>query len=221
MTTRRQAKREVLRERLIDAAGRRVADRGLASLRARDVAAEAGCALGGIYTVFADLDDLILHVNARTLERMDRELVEAVGDRRAGDALKALARGYARFARENRNLWAALFDHRMADGGPSPDWLLARHAALAQHIAPPLAAMRAFARGPRHPGAQLFRRGPRHRLDEPAAAVPRIARRPPGAGAGRLRRRRRSRQREEGVRPSRPPRGVGSDDAQTAAMKRQ
>lgn len=141
MTTRRQAKREVLRERLIDAAGRQVADRGLASLRARDVAAEAGCALGGIYTVFADLDDLILHVNARTLERMGRELVEAVGDRRAGDALKALARGYARFARENRNLWAALFDHRMADGGPSPDWLLARHAALAQHIVPPLAAI--------------------------------------------------------------------------------
>lgn len=141
MTTRRHAKREVLRERLIDAAGRQVADRGLASLRARDVAAEAGCALGGIYTVFADLDDLILHVNARTLERMGRELVEVVGDRHAGDALKALARGYARFARENRNLWAALFDHRMADGGPSPDWLLARHAALAQQIVPPLAAM--------------------------------------------------------------------------------
>lgn len=141
MATKREAKREVLRDKLITAAGRQIADGGLAGLRARDVAAEAGCALGGIYTVFADLDDLILHVNAQTLERMGRDLVEAVGDRRAGDALKALARGYARFASENPNLWAALFDHRMTDGGPSPDWLLARHAALAQHIVPPLAAI--------------------------------------------------------------------------------
>ena len=141
MASRRELKREALKAKLIEAAGNRIAEGGLASLRARDVASDVGCALGGIYTVFDDLDDLILHVNARTLELLDRELADAVSDRRAGDALKALARSYARFAAQNRNLWGALFDHRMSDGGPSPDWLLAGHSSLMRYVMPPLAAI--------------------------------------------------------------------------------
>ena len=43
--------------------------------------------------------------------------------------------------RENRNLWNVLFDHRMADGGPSPDWLLAGHAGLLEYMVAPLAAV--------------------------------------------------------------------------------
>ena len=60
-----------LRERLIDAAERTVAANGLAGLRARDLAREAGCAVGTIYNVFEHLDELILCVGWRTLAMLD------------------------------------------------------------------------------------------------------------------------------------------------------
>src|ERR1700737_1223693 len=64
----------VLRERLIDAAERTIAANGLAGLRARDLAREAGCAVGTIYNVFEHLDELILCVGSRTLAMLDAAL---------------------------------------------------------------------------------------------------------------------------------------------------
>lgn len=140
MSGKRQAKRQDLKERLIDAAEARIAENGLAGLRARDVTADAGCALGGLYTVFADLDLLILHVNSRTLARLDIALRDAARDiADPGETLLALACAYLRFAFENRTLWAALFDHRMAEGGAVPDWHLEEHSILIAHIVAPLA----------------------------------------------------------------------------------
>jgi len=52
-----------LRERLLEAARAAINARGLSGLKARDLAAETGCALGAIYTAFDDLDELILRVN--------------------------------------------------------------------------------------------------------------------------------------------------------------
>ncbi len=139
MASKRQEKREALRKSLIDAAATRIKEGGLAAFRARDVAADVGCALGTIYTVFQDLDDLILQVNAQTLQALGRSLAPASESDDPKAALTALAQGYARFAAQNLNRWNALFDHRMADGGPSPDWLLAHHSTLLQlleaHIA--------------------------------------------------------------------------------------
>ena len=136
-------KREDLKRRLIEAARGQIGTRGIAGLRARDVAADAGCALGGLYTVFRDLDDLILHVNSRTLEALDLALGGAVGtENDPGRKLKVLAQTYLTFARENRNHWAALFEHRMAPGGSVPDWHRAQQAVLFQYLVEPLAQIR-------------------------------------------------------------------------------
>ena len=48
--------------------------RGLAALKARDLAREAGCAVGTIYNVFEHLDELILCVGSRTLAMLDAAL---------------------------------------------------------------------------------------------------------------------------------------------------
>ena len=61
-----EIRRRALRDNLIAIAEKRIAAEGLAGLRARDLAAEAGCALGAIYTVFPDMTALTLAVNART-----------------------------------------------------------------------------------------------------------------------------------------------------------
>ena len=70
MTGKREAKKEALRQAIINSARQRIADSGLDELRARDIAKDAGCAVGSLYTVFSDVDDVILHVNSGTLTKL-------------------------------------------------------------------------------------------------------------------------------------------------------
>ena len=139
----RSDKREDLKIRLIQAAEARIRASGLQGLRARDVTADAGCALGALYNAFGDLDDLILHANSMTLARLgialDQEAARAIDPR---SKFKALATAYLSFARNNRALWAALFEHRMRPGAVPPDWYLEKQAVLIQNLVAPLAVLR-------------------------------------------------------------------------------
>lgn len=142
MAGKREMKRENLKARLIDAARQRIVDNGLASLRARDVTQDAGCALGGLYTAFRDLDDLVVHVNASTLGMLEGDLVEELaGDPDPARQLAILAQGYLRFALRNRNLWSTLFEHKLPEGVEAPAWHLDKHMFLIQFIARPLATL--------------------------------------------------------------------------------
>src|SRR5258706_2973710 len=71
------SRREKLKAALIDAAERTIETEGLRALRARDLAAEVGCAVGAIYNAVADLDELIYAVNARTLAALEKTFTEA------------------------------------------------------------------------------------------------------------------------------------------------
>ncbi|MFN7596460.1 MAG: TetR family transcriptional regulator, partial [Cereibacter sp.] len=103
METQERPGRDTLRHRLVDAAERRIAEQGLAGLKARQVTADAGCALGALYNAFDDLDDLVLHVNARTLDRLAAAFDDARrGGEDAEETMAVLARTYVRFALENR-----------------------------------------------------------------------------------------------------------------------
>jgi AcrR family transcriptional regulator len=140
MAGKRELKREDLKARLIEAARNRIIADGLGNLRARDVTQDAGCALGGLYTAFSDLDELVLHVNSSTLEMLEHQLTEMLAEENDPAVhLRILARGYLKFALENRNLWASLFDHKLPEGVMPPDWHLERHMFLIQFIARPLA----------------------------------------------------------------------------------
>jgi len=139
MAGKRELKREDLRARLIEAARNRIMADGLAALRARDVTQDAGCALGGLYTVFADLDELILHVNSLTLQAIEVSL--ALSEMKASsptDRLRNLAQKYLDFAVMHRNLWKALFEHSLPDGRPTPEWHSREHLHLMSLIAEPL-----------------------------------------------------------------------------------
>ena len=74
-----KGRRDQMRERVLEAAEAVISTKGLAGLKARDIAARAGCALGAIYTVFEDLDELILGVNQRTLARLEAALAAPNG----------------------------------------------------------------------------------------------------------------------------------------------
>lgn len=141
-------RRGALREALIEAAETAIAAGGLAQLKARDLARAAGCALGAIYTVFPDLDALILAVNARTLDRIDRAMREAGATGEAPlDAERAIARlvelatAYLDFAVAQTGLWRALFEHRLPPGQAVPADYLALQMTLFRHIVAPLQAL--------------------------------------------------------------------------------
>lgn len=138
MTDKRQAKKTALKARLLDAARETIAAEGLGALRARDLAEKAGCATGSVYNVFADLDELIIHANAQTMAELGRALSAAGHQGDPAKKLEGLALAYASFAQQHQKRWEALFEHRMADGGPSPEWFLESHTVLLDHIARPL-----------------------------------------------------------------------------------
>ena len=121
------ARRRKLRDALIHAAERTIAKGGLHGLKARELAYKVGCAVGAIYNVFTDLDDLIFAVNALTLEQLEKTLTVA-GEKGAdpqADAIRTLthlALAYTDYAAANRPRWRALFDHRLAEGREVPAW---------------------------------------------------------------------------------------------------
>jgi len=128
------AKRDALRTKLIEAAEKRMRENGLTGLRARDITKDAGCALGGLYNAFGDLDDLILHVNARTLDRLSTEIETARGTLAPDAALLSIALAYAKFARANRTLWDALFDHKLDENAETPDWFRTHQRGVMAHV---------------------------------------------------------------------------------------
>jgi len=110
-------KREEKRQRLIDEAEKLIATNGLASIKARALAAQGGIALGQIYNLVGDMDEIILRVNSRTIARLESVLeqkVALIGAETAEEKLIATAHAYHHFAREHYHLWHALFDHQPA-----------------------------------------------------------------------------------------------------------
>src|SRR3954468_19167392 len=143
MMSRALERRAKFRQALIDAAEQAIAEKGLAGLRTRELAARIGCANGAVYNLVDDVDELILRVGSRTLRRLDGalELAEAAGPAEPGATLVRIAVAYCDFAAENLELWRALFEHRMAPEKAIPEWAVGEQMALFRHIYRPLAAL--------------------------------------------------------------------------------
>lgn len=134
-------RKAALRAKLIDLAEEQIAAEGLSSLRARELAKQAGCATGAIYTHFADLDALVLEVNGRTFRRLGAAVAASVRDQQ-GDPVRRLitmSHAYLHFAADQPMLWRALFDVQMSAEGPVPQWYMDALGNLFSHIAEPLA----------------------------------------------------------------------------------
>ncbi len=142
----RPQNREELHEALIAAATRVIAEGGYRALRARDLAAEVGCAVGSIYNVFPDIDALILGVKARTLDRLEARVLARLGPfaaaspREAEARFLALSDVYLEFAHDNWQLWSSAFEHASPDG-PALSAYMLRLDAILTNIERPLGAL--------------------------------------------------------------------------------
>lgn len=142
MTTKAQQRKADLRAKLVEAAEIRIDRDGAGGLRARDLAKDAGCAVGAIYTAYDDLNALIMAVNGRTFQKLGQVVassVDGAGDETATCRLILMSNAYLGFASENNNLWRALFDLQMKADDQVPDWYLQALRALFSHIARPVA----------------------------------------------------------------------------------
>lgn len=112
--------REELEQLIIGAGHTLLAEVGYQRFSAREVAKRIGYSVGTIYNVFPSLDDLMLAINGRTFliwaETIARSLESADADR-----IALMVESYFDFATSNRNLWMAIYDHRLPVGVPFPE----------------------------------------------------------------------------------------------------
>ena len=136
-----EKRRAELRDKLLDIAEAEIREKGVASLRARNLAEQAGCAVGAIYNVFDDLTELLLAVNLRTFHRLGENVAAAVAAHAEAPPVERLilmAKSYLQFAADDPNLWRALFDVEMSTDSNVPDWYMQELARLFAIIAGPL-----------------------------------------------------------------------------------
>lgn len=113
---------EELRELILEAATSLIEKGGLAGLSAREIARAIGYSPGTLYNVFQNLDDLVLTIEARLLDKLSLSLKEATDAVPPEERLVKLAMAYLRFTHENPKLWNLLFEHHMPTGTPIPPW---------------------------------------------------------------------------------------------------
>jgi AcrR family transcriptional regulator len=107
----------------VDAAEAAARREGLRGLSLRKIAAEIGYVPGSLYNLIGDLDAIILHLNARTLERLADYLRTRIdAERSPGDTAFAVADAYLDFVMAEPLLWGLILEHRPLPGPELPVW---------------------------------------------------------------------------------------------------
>jgi len=131
--------RPELREMIIAEGHRQISEVGFAHFSAREVAKKIGYSIGTIYNVFGSYDQLMLAINGRTLD-LWRDYLDARLEGVEGDRLRAAIDAYFEFAILNRHAWTALYDFRLPDDAPMPDYYQDKLAAIIETVVREVAA---------------------------------------------------------------------------------
>lgn len=115
---------EELRELIISETTALIQDSGFSSLSAREIARRIEYSPGTIYNVFENLDDLVVTIEGRFLDRLDEELARVARESKSqGRArLLDLLVAYLSFAKANEQFWRLVNEHRLAADANLPAW---------------------------------------------------------------------------------------------------
>lgn len=141
MPRRSEHSKAELRDMALAAAEAIVDAEGTAALTTRKVAGRIGYTVGTLYLVFENLDDLIIHVNGRTLDELLAVMrTTAAGCAQPRDCIRALGRAYLAFASAKHARWSLLYEHRWPEERALPDWFEPKvqriFALLEEHLRP-------------------------------------------------------------------------------------
>lgn len=98
-----------------------MAETGFAHFSARAVAKRAGYSVGTVSNLFGSVDGLVTAINSRTFRLWADWLEQRLAGVAGADRIVALVEGYFDFARDNLNLWAAIYEHRLPLGMEMPE----------------------------------------------------------------------------------------------------
>jgi len=114
--------RSDLSEMILSAAEDITSKFGDTGLTVRRIASQIGYSVGTIYNLFEDLDEVIIHVNARTLDALYESCVRVGVHQTPEDGLRAYAKAYVRFTEKHERRWALLLGHRSPPLPELPEW---------------------------------------------------------------------------------------------------
>lgn len=139
MARRNDHSRQEIQQMAIGAAIGILSREGLQGLSTRKVATAIGYTVGTLYLVFKNLDDLILHINAATLDTLHERMQAALHkDDVPHVQLLNMSHAYLRFAREHFALWSLLYTHHLAGDVEPPIWFYDKVRGLFSLVAGPL-----------------------------------------------------------------------------------
>ncbi len=131
--TRAQLRQDATRQRILDAARDIVLAQGFRGLSIRTIATAVDCSVGTIYNYFSDFDDVVLHLNAETIARLDAVLQEAASPRSTWRP-SGLVDAYFDFLEQNDAAWRALFEHHLPRDYRLPAWYRESVDTLVGHV---------------------------------------------------------------------------------------
>ncbi len=119
MARRSEHSQEEIKQMILEAAEDIVQEYGFSALKVRKIAADIGYTVGSIYMVFTGMDDLIMHIKARTWQKLERHIEGYTVER--SDSIESFALGYLDFVVANEGLWRMLFEHHLPVGRATPE----------------------------------------------------------------------------------------------------
>ena len=128
--------RDEIREMAISAAAKHVETEGFQSLTARKVASSIGYTVGTLYHVFRNFDDLVIHLNAQTIDEMAALIQRNTRRKRNPEnRIRAMAEYYVKYASDHPDRWRLVFEHQAPRGLPTPVQMKERRDVMFEMVA--------------------------------------------------------------------------------------
>jgi AcrR family transcriptional regulator len=115
--------KEDLKELIIDSAEKIVSKGGYNALTMRKLAQKIGYTPGTIYSYFKNMDDLILHLNSYTLQKMHKQIDTILSQIKCPEMqLEEIGKIYLNLAHNDFYKWDLLFNYQYTRISKIPEW---------------------------------------------------------------------------------------------------
>jgi AcrR family transcriptional regulator len=113
---------EQIQEMILVTAKNIVSEQGIQALTVRKIALDIGYTVGSVYMVFANMQELVMHIKANTVEEITAKLHNVSAELSIEQKILAMAGIYHQFAAENFNRWSLIFDSDSQVKNDIPNW---------------------------------------------------------------------------------------------------